>query len=95
MKVIIAGSRTLSDSRPVVDAINASGFEITEVVSGGATGAGLGQSLRTIGAILGHASQATTQRYAHVAPSPAKEAATATSRALAKAMRKKPRPGKP
>ena len=62
----------------------------------GATGAGLGQSLRTIGAILGHTSQATTQRYAHVAESPAKEAATATSRVLAKAMRKQaPRPGKP
>lgn len=58
----------------------------------GATSAGLGQSLRVIGAILGHSSQATTQRYAHVAPSPAREAASATAAALDKAMKKRPAP---
>lgn len=38
MKVIIAGSRTITDYAIVVAAIKASGFEITEVVSGGAWG---------------------------------------------------------
>lgn len=55
----------------------------------GATAAGHGHSLRVIGAVLGHTAQATTQRYAHVAESPAKAAADETSRALAKAMRKR------
>lgn len=36
MKVIIAGSRSITDPREVAQAIRASGFEITEVVSGGA-----------------------------------------------------------
>ena len=35
MKTIIAGSRTLTDSHQVVEAIRSSGFTITEVVSGG------------------------------------------------------------
>lgn len=39
MKTIIAGGRTLTDSKPVVEAIRASGFVITEVISGGAPGA--------------------------------------------------------
>lgn len=38
MRVIIAGPRNLDDYRAVVAAIHASGFEITEVVSGKATG---------------------------------------------------------
>lgn len=38
MKVIIAGSRTIFDSRLVYQAVERSGFEITEVVSGGAKG---------------------------------------------------------
>lgn len=38
MKVIIAGSRTIRDYRTVVDAIEESGFKVTEVVSGGAKG---------------------------------------------------------
>jgi hypothetical protein len=38
MKVIIAGSRHITDKRDVCDAVNHSGFEITEVVSGGAPG---------------------------------------------------------
>lgn len=38
MKVIIAGSRTVTDFRFVYQAANESGFEITEVVSGGAPG---------------------------------------------------------
>lgn len=38
MKVIIAGSRDITGLDPVRDAINGSGFEITEVVSGGARG---------------------------------------------------------
>ena len=37
MKVIIAGSRSISDWPPVANAITLSGFKITEVVSGGAT----------------------------------------------------------
>lgn len=38
MKVIIAGSRNIKDYKLVVDAIRASGYSITEVVSGCATG---------------------------------------------------------
>jgi hypothetical protein len=38
MKVIIAGSRTITDMREVTAAIAASGFDITEVVCGGARG---------------------------------------------------------
>lgn len=38
MKVIIAGSRTITDYGTVVGAIEESGFEITEVVSGTARG---------------------------------------------------------
>lgn len=38
MKVIIAGTRTIKDYALVVQAITRSGFEITEVVSGCATG---------------------------------------------------------
>jgi len=38
MKVIIAGSRGITDVRLVARAIEASGFEVTEVVSGGAAG---------------------------------------------------------
>lgn len=38
MKVIIAGSRTITDMDAVTQAVEDSGFEITEVVSGGASG---------------------------------------------------------
>ena len=38
MKVIIAGSRTISDYKLVVDAMQRCGFDITEVVCGTATG---------------------------------------------------------
>lgn len=38
MKTIIAGSRTISDYAVIVDAVKASGFEITEVISGSAQG---------------------------------------------------------
>ena len=38
MRVIIAGSRTITDYGCVADAINKSGFDITEVVCGMASG---------------------------------------------------------
>lgn len=38
MKVIIAGSRNIDDYKLVVDTITKSGYDITEVVSGCATG---------------------------------------------------------
>lgn len=38
MKVIIAGSRDINDMNLLTKAIEDSGFQITEVVSGGATG---------------------------------------------------------
>lgn len=38
MKVIIAGSRTITSYADVCQAVSASGFAITEVVSGGAAG---------------------------------------------------------
>lgn len=38
MKVIIAGSRQISDYKTVMKFIESSGFHITEVVSGGAKG---------------------------------------------------------
>ena len=39
MKVIIAGSRGLKDYKTVEEAVKKSGFEVTEIVSGGARGA--------------------------------------------------------
>jgi len=38
MKTIIAGSRNIEEYQAILDAVEASGFEITEVVSGGAKG---------------------------------------------------------
>jgi len=38
MKVIIAGSRNINDYKLVVDAVNSSGYNITTVISGCATG---------------------------------------------------------
>lgn len=38
MKTIIAGSRNIEEYQAILDAIEASGFEITEVISGGAKG---------------------------------------------------------
>jgi uncharacterized protein YaaQ len=40
MKVIIAGSRNITDYQQVVQVVRDSGFRITEVVSGGARGVG-------------------------------------------------------
>lgn len=39
MKTIIAGSRTVKDYQDVVDAVEQSGYDITEIISGGAIGA--------------------------------------------------------
>lgn len=49
MKVIIAGSRTITDARLVEEAIRLSGFHITEVVSGKAPNGvdGLGEAWAT------------------------------------------------
>lgn len=41
MKVIVAGSRTITDYKIVEDAINESGFNITEVICGKAKGVDL------------------------------------------------------
>jgi hypothetical protein len=41
MKVIVAGSRGISDPNAVADAIEQSGWDITEIVSGGAAGVDL------------------------------------------------------
>ena len=38
MKVIVAGSRTVTDQGYIIEAVEASGFDITEVVSGTAKG---------------------------------------------------------
>lgn len=38
MRTIIAGSRTITDSKVIEEAVKASGFIITEVVCGGAAG---------------------------------------------------------
>lgn len=38
MKVIVAGSRTVTDAALVAEAIKKSGFKITEIVSGGCEG---------------------------------------------------------
>jgi len=38
MKVVVAGSRSIVDEKIVADAIEASGFDVTEVISGGARG---------------------------------------------------------
>jgi len=40
VKTIIAGSRNIVEYKALLDAVEASGFEITEVVSGGARGVG-------------------------------------------------------
>lgn len=52
----------------------------------GSTATSAGYSLQIIGAVMGHKHQATTQRYAHVAPSPAAEVAQATTAKLASAL---------
>lgn len=39
MKTIIAGSRSVTDAMALIEAVAKSGFDITEVVSGGAQGA--------------------------------------------------------
>ncbi len=48
--------------------------------------AGAGDSLILIGALLGHRSQATTQRYAHLSDDPLRAAADRTSGRIAAAM---------
>ncbi len=49
-------------------------------------GAGLGLSLPVIGAILGHTQAATTQRYAHLANDPVREASERIGAAIAKGL---------
>ncbi|BDU77982.1 tyrosine-type recombinase/integrase [Mesoterricola sediminis] len=56
----------------------------------GAFGAGSGLSLPLIGGLLGHSQASTTQRYAHLAPSPLQEASEGISARLAAAMKKAP-----
>jgi integrase len=51
----------------------------------GATGAGGGLSLPLIGRLLGHTQARTTQRYAHLADDPLREAADRITNAIAKA----------
>ena len=46
-----------------------------------------GLSLPTIGALLGHTQAATTQRYAHLAADPLKQASDLIGRRMAAAMR--------
>ena len=53
----------------------------------GAIGAGSGLSLPLIGGLLGHSQAATTQRYAHLAPSPLHEASESVAALLAAALR--------
>jgi integrase len=50
-------------------------------------GVGTGQSLPIIGKLLGHTQPATTARYAHLAPDPARRAAELVSGAIADSMR--------
>ncbi len=52
-----------------------------------ATGAGLGLGLPIIGKILGHTQAATTQRYAHLADDPVREAAERVGGEVAAALR--------
>jgi len=56
----------------------------------GATGAGAGLSMPLIGGLLGHSQVGTTQRYAHLAPSPLQEASEGIGARLAAAMKKAP-----
>ncbi len=53
-------------------------------------GAGLGESLVVIGALLGHRTPATTARYAHLSSDPARAAADRISGRIAAAMRSEP-----
>ena len=55
-----------------------------------ATGASGGKSLYIVGKLLGHAQAATTQRYAHLAADPVREANEAIGSAIAAAMTRKP-----
>ena len=57
MKTIIAGSRGIHDYSLVVDAIEKSGFSITEVVSGGALGPD------TLGELWGHRNDIPVKRF--------------------------------
>jgi integrase len=49
-------------------------------------GAGMGMGLPQIGKLLGHTQAATTQRYSHLAPNPARAAAEVTGAALVEAI---------
>ena len=49
-------------------------------------GAGMGESLLMIGALLGHRRQATTQRYAHLSDDPVRAAADRITGHLAAAL---------
>jgi integrase len=55
----------------------------------GAVATSGGHALQTIGAVMGHRNTSTTQRYAHVAPSPAAKAVQDTSQRIADAMKGK------
>ena len=50
-----------------------------------------GQSLPTIGALLGHTQAATTQRYAHLMDDPLRAASNATAATIAAALKRRPR----
>jgi len=54
---------------------------------------GAGVSLAIIGGLLGHASPATTQRYAHLQSGPLKAASTAAGASISAAMKAKPATG--
>ncbi len=64
MKVIIAGSRTITDMAIVEQAIAISKFEITEVFSGMAKGVDL------LGLEWGHAHGVLILRYGHLTAAP-------------------------
>lgn len=55
----------------------------------GAFGSGMGLSLRMVGSLLGHTQPQTTQRYAHIADNPRKEAAAKIGEKIAASMRGK------
>jgi integrase len=56
-------------------------------------GAGAGLGLPIIGALLGHSQAATTQRYAHLAADPLRQASNLIGSELAKAMSSPVEPG--
>lgn len=57
MKVIIAGSRSITDYAAVLDAVIGSGFDITEIVSGCAKG------VDTIGELIGEINKIPVKKF--------------------------------